>query len=350
MKRPVALLCRCMWLPVVAGLLLCCGTAQGQKERRLPGPLLDAFQDVVRIPAKSTVQVYCDGVRSALGAIVRADGHIVTKESELKGKIQIQFSNETQRRDAKIVARDPATDLAVLKVEAQDLPVVPWSTGEMPAVGSWLATPGPVSKDPLSIGVVSVAARKLSPNAALGIRLGGDDGVARITEVVTGLAAEKAGLKVDDIIRKMDGVEIKGIPQLQQDIRDHYPGDKVTLLVEREGKLQTVEATLGSLGELEHDERSDFQNRLGGTLSERRTGFPLAIQHDSVLRPSECGGPIVDLDGKVVGLNIARAGRVESYALPAAIVRETVDRLLKTELTSTPSAEKPVSRKSGQER
>src|SRR5262249_7027537 len=156
-------------------------------------------------------------------------------------------------------------------------------------VGSWLATPGPVSKDPLSIGVVSVAARRLPPNAALGIRLGGDETLARIAEVVPGLAAERAGLKEGDIIRKLDGVEMKGSQQLQLAIREHHPKDKVTLVIEREGKLQTVEATLGSLGELEHDERSDFQNRLGGELSERRTGFPLAIQHDSVLRPTECG-------------------------------------------------------------
>ena len=51
--------------------------------------------------------------------------------------------------------------------------------------------------------------------------------------------------------------------------------------------------------------------------------------------PEDCGGPLVDLEGRVLGINIARAGRVESYALPASVVRETVDRLLQTELTST---------------
>ena len=71
----------------------------------------------------------------------------------------------------------------------------------------------------------------------------------------------------------------------------------------------------------------------------------LAIQHDSVLRPIDCGGPVVDVDGKVVGLNIARAGRVESYALPSSLVRETVDKLLKMELTSTPTTEQLPGRK-----
>jgi serine protease Do len=88
---------------------------------------------------------------------------------------------------------------------------------------------------------------------------------------------------------------------------------------------------------------------MGGSISERRSGFPLAIQHDSVLRPADCGGPVVDIEGQVVGLNIARAGRVESYALPAALVRETVDKLLKMELISTPATDS-VSGRSGHER
>jgi serine protease Do len=194
--------------------------------------------------------------------------------------------------------------------------------------------------------VVSVAARKISPpQAALGIQLAEAENAAVIASVVDGLAAERAGLKAGDVIRKVNGETIKGRPHLQETIRSHQPGDRVTLVFERDGKLQTVEAMLSSMSDLVHDERADFQNSLGGALSERRTGFPLAIQHDSVLRPSECGGPIVDLDGKVVGLNIARAGRVESYALPAALVRETVDKLLQTELTSTTAEDKFLGRK-----
>jgi serine protease Do len=125
----------------------------------------------------------------------------------------------------------------------------------------------------------------------------------------------------------------------------------VTLVIEREGKEQSAYVTLGSWAQLTHGDRAEFQNSLGGPLSDRRANFPLAIQHDTVLKPSECGGPIVDLDGKAVGLNIARAGRVESYALPASIVRETVDRLLQPQLTSAGAqapAEQPKT--SGQER
>lgn len=346
------LLARCALLFLAVGGF--CHSASGQPDPRrrfLPKSLFDSFKEVVRKPVKCTVQVYSDGYRAALGAIVREDGHIVTKASELKGKIEVQLAEESEKRSATIVAKDPTTDLAVLKIEAEDLPVVPWAMGDPPRVGSWLATTGWSNDVPISIGVVSVAARKISPpQAALGIQL--DEGAPRIMAVIPGMAAAKAGLREGDIIRKIDDTSITGREHLQDTIRAHMPGDKATIVYERDGQSQTMEITLGSMSDFGRDERSEFQNSLGGALSERRTGFPLAIQHDSVLRPADCGGPVVDVDGNVVGLNIARAGRVESYALPASLVRETVDKLLKMELTSasTVKADDTTPRRSSRER
>ncbi len=48
----------------------------------------------------------------------------------------------------------------------------------------------------------------------------------------------------------------------------------------------------------------------------------------------------MDLDGKVIGINIARAGRVESYALPAATVRSMLPDLMSGKLSPMPVAEK----------
>jgi serine protease Do len=68
-------------------------------------------------------------------------------------------------------------------------------------------------------------------------------------------------------------------------------------------------------------------NRVTGAVSERAGGFQQAIEHDSVLRPWLCGGPLVNLDGKAVGINIARAGRVTTYALPARLASRELQRL-----------------------
>lgn len=318
-----------------------------QSSERLNPRVLASFREVVAQPAKSTVQIYCDGYKSALGAVVREDGYVVTKSSELKGKIEclLPGRRQNEKLEATIVASDAALDLTILKIDAKGLLPITWAQNA-PSVGSWLATPGlDPDNDPVSIGVVSVAARKISaPEGALGITVPAPvrDTEARIEDIVPGNAADKAGLKAGDVILQVNGKEITDKDHLVKTIKSYMPGEKIELLVKRGSEELKLTATLGSRMQLFHGDRAEFQNNLGGPLSERRAGFSMAIQHDSVLKPADCGGPIVDLDGKAVGLNIARAGRVESYALPAALVRESVDKLLQTHLTSAPAAEKPA--------
>ena len=68
-------------------------------------------------------------------------------------------------------------------------------------------------------------------------------------------------------------------------------------------------------------------------MSQRAEGFEQVIEHDTVLQPWLCGGPLVDLDGKAIGLNIARAGRVSTYALPASLVKRIVKKLVSAATT-----------------
>ena len=87
-------------------------------------------------------------------------------------------------------------------------------------------------------------------------------------------------------------------------------------------KIPSASGALGVLsqaGRMHHLEGA--QRRLVGQVSRRRSGFPRVLQHDSILQPADCGGPIVDLDGKAVGVNIARAGRAATYAVPADAVK-----------------------------
>src|SRR5262245_21697718 len=111
MSKPVVN--RCRWLAVVAALLLVITTAGAQE--RLHRRVLEAFQSVVSEPAKSTAIVSCDGYRAAMGTVVRADGYVATKASELKGKVEVQTHNGS-KYPAQIVATDVNTDLALLKI------------------------------------------------------------------------------------------------------------------------------------------------------------------------------------------------------------------------------------------
>jgi S1-C subfamily serine protease len=53
----------------------------------------------------------------------------------------------------------------------------------------------------------------------------------------------------------------------------------------------------------------------------------MVIQHDVSLPPTAMGGPLLNLDGKALGINVARVDRVTTYALPAKFVREIFEKL-----------------------
>jgi putative serine protease PepD len=69
-------------------------------------------------------------------------------------------------------------------------------------------------------------------------------GGAVIQEVTPGTPAADAGLQVGDLVIELDGQAVTGTDDLVGRIRDHQPGDKVTLKVVRDGKEQNVTATL----------------------------------------------------------------------------------------------------------
>ena len=69
-----------------------------------------------------------------------------------------------------------------------------------------------------------------------------------------------------------------------------------------------------------------MMNRLGAVPSQRYDNFPSVFQHDAPLFPEECGGPITNLDGDVVGINIARLGRAASYAIPASTIQSLISK------------------------
>jgi serine protease Do len=113
----------------------------------------------------------------------------------------------------------------------------------------------------------------------------------------------------------------------------------VTVKIKRGDEQVELKATLDKRPA--SSARADFQNRMGSELSGRRTGFPVFLQHDTVIKPIDCGGPLVDLDGKVIGVNIARAGRVESYAIPSEAVLPLMYDLMSGKLAPKEVKETP---------
>ena len=157
-----------------------------------------------------------------------------------------------------------------------------------------------------------------------------------VTVVFPGSAAEEAGLRPADLITRVGDRPVADGPGLKAALEPYRAGDRVEVEVLRDGVPVVTPMQLGDSGRLF---RARFQNRTGGTTINRRAvDFPAVIQHDTVLPADEMGGPIVDSAGNVVGLNIARAGRVETYALPAAVVAEQLPALLSGRLPTAPEA------------
>jgi serine protease Do len=279
-----------------------------------------AFTDVIAPARKSVVRVLCDGKPAALGTIIDADGSILTKGSDLNGQIVCRLL-DGRELPATYVAYHPDTDLALLDIEATELTPIDWSADADPLVGQWLATPGHESA-PVGVGIVSVPRRAIESeriSGVLGVRLEDFEGAAKIAEIIEDSAAAAAQLLPGDLIKRVDDNEINGREALVRLIREHQPGATVNITVLRGDEELVVPATLTHpFGQFLS--RIAAQNHMGGELSLRRTGFSAVLQHDTVLRPQDCGGPLVNLDGQAIGVNIARAGRTESYAIPAGVI------------------------------
>ena len=305
-----------------------------------------AFKESVAGPSQSTVRILCAGKDTALGMIVGPDGWILTKANDLLGPVTIRL-RDGSLHDAKLVGIHVPHDLALLKIEKSGLKPVDFKSSKEIEAGSWVACVGH-GEEPVAIGVISVPTREMSfkgpttdPSKSpyLGVSLETEpSGGAKIKEVIPSTPAATAGLKVDDVILSLAGTTIESTEHFMETINKFKPNDTVKLTLRRGGfeierSAKLANRPLGSF-------RGEMQNRMGSELSSRRTGYATILQHDSVVKPSDCGGPIVDLDGRVLGINICRAGRTESWAVPTETIQPLLFELMSGKLA--PPSSRPV--------
>jgi serine protease Do len=214
--------------------------------------------------------------------------------------------------------------------------------------GDWVAVTGvksnakngePDTIEAIQVGVLSAQSRRLYGQEAfiengnrgyLGIVF--EIGDAKNTKIdeVKNEGARRAGLKKGDAIVGVDTTTIENREDIFKFMNETKPGQSIQVKVKRKDGKGGDDETLTFKFNTIHSalmDRGTMQNTMGGSLSDRRTGFPKVIQHDTRLLPRECGGPLVDLEGRVIGLNIARAGRVESWALPADTIKTALKEL-----------------------
>lgn len=270
---------------------------------------------------------------SGSGVIIRPDGYIVTNNHVVANAKEVKVTlNNNKSYTASVVGTDSVTDVALLKVDAEDLPFVNFGDSDKLRLGEWvLAIGSPLGaqlRGTITAGIVSAKGRSMPSEdgkfkiesfiqtdaavnpgnsggalvnkkgelvgintaivsqtgsysgysfavpanivkkivgdlidfgsvkrAKLGVSIATvNDDIAKelklsslkgvyINEVSNGSAAEKAGMKKDDVVIAIDGTEISTASALQEKVNSFHPGDNAVFTIIRDGKEINLNVT-----------------------------------------------------------------------------------------------------------
>lgn len=146
----------------------------------------------------------------------------------------------------------------------------------------------------------------------------------KVTAVRDGSPAELAGIGEGDIILEADDKAINSLDELNAAVNARKIGEKMKLKLSRDGKVSTLEVEIAEMEAPPNPNDASHK----GPVNTRADRFGVCIQHDALLTPRQMGGPIIDLKGNVVGLNLARSDRTRNFALPSSKVAEVIKKLM----------------------
>jgi len=101
-----------------------------------------------------------------------------------------------------------------------------------------------IEKGEVTTPYLGVLTTDLSPEDAGRFDLPVDSG-ALVEQVVPGSPAREVGVRKGDIITALGDARVAGYGDLLGVLRDHEPGDRVTLTIFRNGDEKKLEVTLG---------------------------------------------------------------------------------------------------------
>ena len=133
-----------------------------QTQQQAPSSIFDFFFGF----PEGGVPQQREKVGSGSGVIIREDGYIVTNNHVIDGATKIEVTlNNNQTYPATLVGTDPATDVALLKIEASGLPIIPFGDSDKLRLGEWVIAIGsPYDlRSTITAGIVSAKGRSM-PN------------------------------------------------------------------------------------------------------------------------------------------------------------------------------------------
>ena len=286
----------------------------------------NALQSIVHHIEDSVVILESVDGRRSLGTVITT-GHVIGKRSELTRRLTC--IHQGKRTSAVVVASHADDDLALIKVDRIFEHPISIQRGAVSNLdpGS-LVVSATLEKNVL--GVVSVPEQVFSiaqpvcidcvdlgltvgKNAVVAARQpGGNPIIAamKVTRVYPRTLAERVGILVGDALISINGMVVTNSAQIKEVGQQLRVGQTIRIRVVRDKQVLTLSRTIERLSPLSIHDRWG-----GGPFSAKRFGFNNVIAHDSIISPTDCGGPILDLDGNVVGINISRSMRSATFAI-----------------------------------
>ncbi|MBR4757110.1 MAG: trypsin-like peptidase domain-containing protein [Bacteroidales bacterium] len=131
------------------------------QQYQIDDPFYRFFGFVEPMPQSRQVQ------GSGSGVIIRPDGYIVTNNHVVANATKIQVTlNSNKTYDATVIGADPATDVALIKIEADGLPSIPFGDSDKLRLGEWvLAVGSPMGyqlRGTITAGIVSAKGRQMA--------------------------------------------------------------------------------------------------------------------------------------------------------------------------------------------
>ena len=273
-------------------------------------------------------------VSTGSGVIISSDGYIITNNHVIDRAETIEVVHQKRTYPARLIGTDKNTDIAVLKIEASNLPAIKQGSSRELKIGEWvLAVGNPFNlTSTVTAGIVSAKERQINilggefplesfiqtdapinpgnsggalvnvkgelvgintailsrtgsytgygfavpvdiavkiandlikfgevqkaipgvevvevtPELAEEMGLNSLDGVI-VTHVVRSGAADKAGIQKNDVIQKINGLDITGKGSFEEILSYYYPGDKISLQLKRGREQRNVSITLQNL-------------------------------------------------------------------------------------------------------
>lgn len=258
------------------------------------------------------------------GTIINSKGYIVAKASQVnKDEISCELYNGSIV-PAKMIGIDESNDLVVLQIESEKIVGISIPKNLDTSVGKLIGTAS-FNEDIKYSGVISAPVRKIAAKVSAGYLGASVTFSNKVFVIYDNSAAMLGGLKRGDVIIKFDDTKIENSDDRISFLAATKLYQKVKITVLREGKEEVVHVTL-----LEENRKRVRRRHIGYDvdISDRRDNFTQAFTHDMPIETYETGTPVVDLDGNVIGINIARENRTSSFAIPLDVVLRTVQKIV----------------------